>query len=184
MRPGYHQLRHQSLAAVVDHLLRDGRVRMRSAAKAAWSRCRGWWSAAPSYTCDTRRSSSPGTAARLCRCYLDRIRAAIIVPYLRLQSSHIPGHQRELGVLVSCAALVVERDPAREVESSVVLVDQRDVVGLPADAVGDVADLRVLLARAVASQQPVERRLRVQALRHLLQRYLALRVQDQLRRPP
>src|SRR4051812_5079050 len=57
------------------------------------------------------------------------------------------------------AALIVQRDPADQVDD-VALLRSDDVVGcVPAHAAADVADLSLAAARPLAAQQPIELRL-------------------------
>ena len=68
----------------------------------------------------------------------------------------VAGHQLELGVGVGCAAAVVQRHPAVEVEGCAILVEQHDVVGAPVDAVGQVGDVGLLIAGLLRVDLPDE----------------------------
>ncbi len=83
---------------------------------------------------------------------------------LRAHAVHVAGHQFQRCILVGRPAAVVDRDPAGEIDVPFVRRQHHDVVGLPSHTGCEVTRLHGLL-RALAVQQPHQRRLRDESRR-------------------
>ena len=77
---------------------------------------------------------------------------------------HVAGHEPDPGVLEGVARTVFDRGPSAKLEEALLFADACDVLGLPLDALREVADLHIVLHRLRGFEEPDQGGLRDQPL--------------------